>query len=132
MKVYIFGNEDLPEDSLAFQVARRLNPLENIEFIPVKPNEDLPFVGEKRVVMMDVVGGIDQVMVIDDEQLSKLVTSPRTTVHDFDLGFQLRYLKKLGKLRQVTIIGLPLLGELDYDLIQSILRKLVAQDIQGS
>jgi hypothetical protein len=53
-------------------------------------------------------------------------------VHDFDLGFQLKYLQKIGKLGEVTIIGLPINKTPDYLRIQSILRKLVAQDIQGS
>jgi hypothetical protein len=53
-------------------------------------------------------------------------------VHDFDLAFQLRYLKKLGKLGEVTIIGIPQEGEIDYLRIQSIFRKLVAHDMQGS
>ena len=62
----------------------------------------------------------------------RIVLPPRNSVHDFDLGFQLKYLKKLGKLGKVTIIGLPQTGEIDYDSIHSILRKLVAQDMQGS
>ena len=52
--------------------------------------------------------------------------------HDFDLPFQLRYLKKLGKLGTVTVIGIPQEGEVDHLLIKSIFRKLVAQDMQGS
>ena len=53
-------------------------------------------------------------------------------MHDFDLAFQLRYLKKLGKLGEITIVGIPQEGEIDYFRIQSILRKLVAHDMQGS
>ena len=68
----------------------------------------------------------------DEVGKGSIVLPPRNSVHDFDLGFQLKYLKKLGKLGKVTIIGLPQSGNVDYDSIQSILRKLVAQDIQGS
>jgi hypothetical protein len=48
------------------------------------------------------------------------------------LGFQIKYLKKIGKLGKVTIVGLPMQGELDYLRIQSIFKKLVAQEMQGS
>jgi hypothetical protein len=60
------------------------------------------------------------------------VNKRSSSVHDFDLGFQLLYLKKLGKLKNFLIIGIPMKGEINYLRIQSILRKLVAQDIQGS
>jgi hypothetical protein len=58
--------------------------------------------------------------------------SPRGSVHDFDLTFQLRYLKKLGKLGVVTVIGTPQEAEVDHLRIKSIFRKLVAHDMQGS
>lgn len=133
MKVYIFGNEDLAEDNKAFAVAKQLEAsFAGIEFIAVKPNEDLPFAEEKRVVILDTIQGIKNVEVLGREDLDKLVLSPRASVHDFDLGFQLKYLKKLGKLGDVVIIGLPIEGEIDYNLVHSIFKKLVAQDIQGS
>jgi len=133
MKLYVFGNEDLPEDNQAIKISNKLRgAVNNVEFIFVKPNEDLPFWGNDRVVIMDSVWGIEQVTVIEEDKADKLLLSPRTSVHDFDLGFQLKYLKKLGKLVEVTIIGLPISGQVNYEEIQSILRKLVAQDMQGS
>jgi Ni,Fe-hydrogenase maturation factor len=140
MKIYIFGNQDLPEDSAAFKAAKYLEKdsnktLQNLQFVTVYPNQDLPFENQEKVILMDTVEGIDKVTVIKDRDLEKLITSPRTSVHDFDLGFQLKYLKKLGKLGEVIIIGLPIKSQnktADYKEIHSILRKLVAQDIQGS
>jgi Ni,Fe-hydrogenase maturation factor len=133
MKVYVFGNEDLAEDKRALEVAEKLTgKVENVEFVKVKPNEDVPFIDEKFVVILDVVQGIEKVTEIKNNELDKLILPPRSTVHDFDLGFQLKYLKKIGKLGKVTIVGLPMQGEIDYFLIQSILRKLVAQETQGS
>lgn len=135
MNIYILGNQDLSSDNQAFKAAEYFQhnvPDKNLEFITIKPNQDLPFVGEKRIVIMDVVEGINEVQVFNEDDLDNLVLPPRTSVHDFDLGFQLKYLKKLGKLEQITIIGLPMNEEIGYDLIHSILRKLVAQDIHGS
>jgi Ni,Fe-hydrogenase maturation factor len=133
MKFYVFGNEDVTEDRGAIDVAERLaGTLEDVSFVPVKPNEDVPFANEKRVVVLDTVQGIREVALIDGENIDRLILSPRGSVHDFDLAFQLRYLKKIDKLGEVIIVGIPQEGELDYLRIQSILRKLVAHDIQGS
>jgi Ni,Fe-hydrogenase maturation factor len=133
MKIYFFGNEDVPEDNAVFAVVEKLKTLnENIEFIFVKPNEDLPFVEEDNVIILDTVAGIERVEEITEKDLDKLTIFSSLTVHDFDLGFQLQYLAKLGKLHRITIIGLPQGKVIDYERIQSILRKLVAQDIQGS
>ena len=133
MKVYVFGNIDVPEDNQAIIAAKNLkNKNPEINFIFISPNEDVPFVGEPKVIILDAVQGIDQVELIAGSDLEKLLISPRGSVHDFDLGFQLKYLKKLGKIGEVFIIGLPMQGEIDYLRIQSILRKLVAHDMQGS
>ncbi len=133
MKVYVFGNIDVPDDNNAILAAKELeNKIPGVSFIFVKPNEDVPFIGEKKVVILDTVAGITQVELIEGDDIDKLILPTRGSVHDFDLGFQLKYLKKLGKLGKVFIIGLPQDGEIDYFRTQSILRKLVAQDMQGS
>jgi Ni,Fe-hydrogenase maturation factor len=133
MKVYVFGNKDVGEDKKAIEVAERLeDAIEGVSFIFVGPNEDAPFVGERHAVILDTVRGIRDVALIEGDEMDALVLSPRGSVHDFDLAFQLRYLKKLNKLGEVTIIGIPHEGEVDHLLIKSILRKLVAHDMQGS
>jgi Ni,Fe-hydrogenase maturation factor len=133
MKVYVFGNEYIAKDKRAIDVARELeDTVEGISFVFVKPNEDVPFVDERRVVILDTVQGIEDVALIEGDRIDGLILSPRGSVHDLDLAFQLKYLKKLNKLGEVTIIGIPQEGEVDYLRIQSILRKLVAHDMQGS
>ena len=133
MNVYVFGNEDIKEDNFAFKVMNKLkSKIDNIKFIIVNLNEDLPFVNEKSIVILDTILGINEINIFDEKVLDKIFLSPRTSVHDFDLGFQLKYLKKLGKLNKITIVGLPQNKRLNYNLIQSIFKKLVAQDIQGS
>ena len=133
MKVYVFGNEHVVEDKRALEVAGELeDTIEGVSFIFVKPNEDVPFVNERHVVILDTVQGIQDVALIEGDRIDELTLSPRGSVHDFDLAFQLRYLKKLGKLGEISIIGIPQEGEVDYLRIQSILRKLVAHDMQGS
>jgi hypothetical protein len=133
VKVYVFGNEDAPEDTKAIEAAERLDgTMDGVSFVFVEPNEDLPFAGEGSVVILDTVQGIQNVRVIEGDRVEDFIPSSRGTVHDFDLSFQLRYLRKIGKLEDVTIVGVPQEGRVDHSRIQSILRKLVAHDMQGS
>ena len=85
-----------------------------------------------RVVVLDVVHGIREVALISGDDIDRFALPPRGTVHDFDLAFQLKYLKKIGRLGEVYVVGIPREGEVDYSRVRSILRKLVAQDMQGS
>jgi Ni,Fe-hydrogenase maturation factor len=133
MKVYVFGNEDFEGDNRAFAVAKKLeHKLKDVQFVKIKPNEDVPFIDEEFTIILDAIEGIDKVIEVNDSELEKLILPPRSSVHDFDLGFQIKYLRKIGKLGKVTIVGLPMSGKIDYLRIQSILRKLVAQEMQGS
>jgi Ni,Fe-hydrogenase maturation factor len=133
MRVYVFGNACVADDRRTIEVAGELqDTVEGISFAFVDPNEDLPFGDERHVVILDTVQGIQDVALLKGDVIDRLILSPRGSVHDFDLAFQLRYLKKLNKLGEVTIIGVPQEGEVDYLRIQAILRKLVAHDMQGS
>lgn len=127
MKVFVLGNADLSIDNRVFGVIKRIK---NIDWQVIEINQDIP-VGD-NLIMMDTVSGIKKVTLFDEKIIDKLVGWGRITAHDYDLGFQLKYLQKIGKLKKVTIIGIPQAGEIDYDLIQSIFKKLVAQDIHGS
>jgi len=130
MTVYVFGNPDSELDNRVFEITNKFPDLANFKL--VKPNEDLPFTDEKEIIIMDTVQGIDEVTELNETELDKLVSERSVSVHDFDLGFQLKYLRKLGKLNKVKIIGIPQTGKIDYLRIQSIFKKLVAHDIQGS
>jgi Ni,Fe-hydrogenase maturation factor len=133
MKVYVFGNKDSESDNKAFAVAKKLKkPFPKLELVEIEPNADLPFKPNEHVYILDAVEGISEPTLIENDDLDKLVNKNSTSVHDFDLGFQLKYLKKLNKLGNVTIIGIPMKGPIDYLRIQSIFKKLVAQDMQGS
>lgn len=125
MKIYVFGNQDEAGDRLALQLAKRLQrKLDGVEFVEVKPNEDLPFAGEDKVVLMDVVKGLKEVRLLDENDLDKLKVGPKTTVHDFDLGWQLKYLRKLGKLMKLRIVGIPLNGNVEEEELGLLIRKI--------
>lgn len=128
--VYVFGNKDIKEDKNAFLAAEYLKgkiPEINFKFMEI--SDEVSFDNENPVIM-DVVLGINEVILFDD--IDKVEMPPRVSAHDFDLGFQLKYLKKIGKIKKAMIVGIPMKEKIDYERIIFILRKLVAQDIQGS
>ena len=104
MKVYVFGNQDLSDDNQATKIAEELD-LPGVEFVYIKPNQDLPVNEDEKLVVLDTVEGIDEVTLFDGTDLDSITLSPRTSVHDYDMGFQLKYLNKLGKLGNVKIVS---------------------------
>jgi hypothetical protein len=133
MRVYVFGNIDIKEDKNAFWAAEFLKKkISGIDFKLMEISDEVSFDSENPVIM-DVVAGINEVTQFDD--IDEVELPPRVSAHDFDLGFQLKYLKKIGKIKKATIIGIPMSAKQtakDYERIIFILRKLVAQDMQGS
>lgn len=108
MKIFAFGNPDLAEDSLPLRVLPKLREqLPQHEFIVVDPNEewDVP----EDLLMIDTVKGIAKPQIFDS--LEKFAPAPRVTMHDFDALTNLRYLQKLGKIKKIKIIGLPVTME---------------------
>ena len=109
MKLYVFGNESVSDDAIAVEIAQKLLLDKNVNanVVYVKPNQDLPFAGEDKVIIMDVVKGIDNIKLFTQDDLDKLKLSKSSTAHDYDLGFQLKYLKKINKLNKLRIIAIP-------------------------
>lgn len=104
MTVFVFGNPDLAQDSLALQILPELQKeFPQTEFIVQDPNEEWEV--PEELIIIDSVVGIARVQVFDS--LKEFTTSPRLTLHDFDALTNLRYFQKLGKLKKITIVGLP-------------------------
>lgn len=104
MTVFVFGNPDLPEDSLPIRLLPKLREqFPTIDFQIKDPNEDWDI--PEEMVILDTAMGINRVTVFLD--LGHFVNAPRLTMHDFDLGSHLKFLKKLGKLKNIEIIGVP-------------------------
>jgi Ni,Fe-hydrogenase maturation factor len=133
MRVFVLGNEDYLPDSWSLELSKKLQAdFPQIKFEIIKPNQDLPIEDLENLFLLDQVQGLKEVKILDISDLENLERSSRATVHDFDLGFQLKYLKKLGKIDHVSIIGIPLTGKYSYASVHSIFKKLVAHDMQGS
>lgn len=118
-KIYIFGNALLEFDNLPIKLMPKLqNEFPQIRFIHADPNENLnPENGELFIIdtvilqegrptsSLDVGRPKNEIIVFDD--LDKIELSPSVSMHDLDLGFTLKLLKKIGKLNKVIIIGVP-------------------------
>jgi len=59
MKIYVFGNPLVEEDSLAIKLIPSLQKkFPNIQFVIADPNENFPPEGEKDLIIIDTVKGI--------------------------------------------------------------------------
>lgn len=103
--IHIFGNPLLPFDNLPIKLAPKLKKLfPEINFIIQDPNENLK-PKNKELIIIDTVAGIKEAMVFSDFaqiQLDKIYSA-----HDLDLGLNLKLLQKIGKLKKITIFGVP-------------------------
>ena len=116
MKVYTFGNEFLEKDSLAKTIVDEIK-VDGIEFVKCDGISDIFL--EKDIIILDVVEGINDVILIEDtNQLKKFNIM---SLHDFDLGFFLKLMKEMKQLKKVKIIGIPMKGD-----IESIRRKVIS------
>lgn len=102
--IFIFGNPDLNFDSLPLKILPFLKAkFPDINFEIKDPNEELE--APEELTIIDTIEGIDQIKIFDG--LENFIGHPHVSLHDFDLYSQLKYLKKLGKLKRIKIIGLP-------------------------
>lgn len=110
MTIYVFGNPDIEQDSLPIRILPELKKqFPNLQFEIKDPNEEWDALsasdGAEELIVIDSVVGIDSVRVF--ENLKNFSNSPRVSMHDFDALANLLYLQKLGKLKKIKIIGIP-------------------------
>ena len=102
---YVYGNADLAVDSLPIRVLpqlSRLRPDWHFAFRdPLDEWDEVP----NPLVIIDTVMGLENVQVFTD--LTPFADAPRVSLHDLDLLAHLQLLQKLGKLKTLTLIGVP-------------------------
>ncbi len=108
MKVSVFGNPDLEKDNLAVKLLPRLKKkFPKVEFKVEDPVEGLnPPPAATEWVIIDVGQGIDEIKVFDD--VNKIKEKRRVSLHDYGVGMELKLLKKLGKIKNLRIIVIPI------------------------
>jgi len=105
MKILVFGNPLVKEDSIPIKFLPKIRKkFPKIEFIEFDPTENLEKKG-KNLTILDTVQGIKKITLIDS--IEKIITNKIYSMHDFDLGYNLKILKKLGIVESVKIIGIP-------------------------
>jgi Ni,Fe-hydrogenase maturation factor len=103
-RIYVFGNSLVKEDSIPIKILPKLKSLfRNISFIELDPTENFP--KEKNLLVIDTVINTDRVRIL--ENIDNIIFEKKFSVHDFDLGFQLKLMKKMGENFKVRIIGIP-------------------------
>lgn len=104
MNIYVCGNPLLKEDSLPLRILpllQKKRPL--IRFIEFDPTEELP--REPELVFIDTVINAKNVVLLKD--INQFAQTKALSLHDFDLGLNLKLAKKMGWLKKVKIIGVP-------------------------
>jgi hypothetical protein len=122
MIVYLIGNSIVPEDGAPLALApmiRKTFPA--VSVMEADPNEN--FIPEKGSVIIDTVKGITEVTWFTD--VDAFVTTKSVTPHDYDVGFHLKLLQKLGKLPPVRIIGIPYGMEVNVCEVVNLLKESI-------
>ena len=107
-KILVFGNPMVRIDSTPLRIIDRLREcFPGIEFVEFDPNDNLEKEGSKLVII-DTVAGIKDVKLITEKSIDRIRTQKLYSMHDYDLGYNLKLLKKLGYVKKVRIIGIPI------------------------
>lgn len=107
MKIYVFGNPFVKEDSKPLSILNALKKkFPQILFEVVDPNENFPPSDERDLVILDTVSGLKKTQLISFSDLQSVDSTP-VSPHDYDLLFHLQLLMKLKKISSVKIIGIP-------------------------
>jgi Ni,Fe-hydrogenase maturation factor len=118
--VYAFGNPLVKEDSLPLKLIENLRKeFPSIEFKEFDTVEDLEL--DKELSIIDTVKGIKKVELIED--IDKIITDKIYSMHDFDLGYNLKLFKKMRMIDKVRIFGIP--SDMDEKAVFEQLKKLI-------
>jgi hypothetical protein len=104
MKLLLFGNPALPSDNLAIKVGKGLEK-DGHTILQLENPLGLLELDLKEYVILDVAYGIKKVTLIDN--VDKLVLGRLCSLHDFDMAYFLKLLRRLGKLEKVRILAIP-------------------------
>ena len=123
--IYVFGNPLVKEDSLPLKLIDKLKKeFPYLKFKEFDTVEDLEL--EKELNIIDTVKGIKKVELIED--IDKIITDKIYSMHDFDLGYNLKLLKKMKMIDKVRIFGVP--ADISENKVFSDLCKILSHFIE--
>lgn len=105
MKISVFGNPDLKEDNAAV----KLIPWLKKKYPEAEINIEDPSAGLEPAadwLIVDICQGIDKITEFDN--LDKFEAVRRVSVHDYEVITELKLLKKLGKIKKLRILAVPI------------------------
>lgn len=119
--IYVVGNPLLKYDNLPLKYLPSLKKeFPDIEFKILDPNENIK-PDNKGINIIDTIDEGEKIVKINDINILKSedIYSP----HDFDLGFNLKLLHKIGQLEKINIFGVP--KNIDFKMGLRELMKLI-------
>lgn len=121
LKILVFGNTLLKNDKLPITMLEELQKeFPDLEFQEFDTVEDLHKEG-RSLYILDTVEGIEHVVTITE--IDQLITNKIYSVHDFDLAYNLKLLKKADMIENVMIFGIPMAMKKDQALKE--LKKII-------
>jgi Ni,Fe-hydrogenase maturation factor len=106
-KVLVFGNRLVEKDKLPLELIPYLTQkFSEIEFKEFDSIEDLQNEGSV-IYIIDSVENIENVTIIYNiDQIE--ISNSLYTIHDMDLGYMLKLMKKVNMIDKVIIFGIPI------------------------
>lgn len=106
-KVLVFGNKLVKKDNLPLKLIPHLEKeFPEIEFKEFDSVEDLQNEGS-LIYIIDSVENIENVTIIYNiDQIE--ISNNFYTIHDLDLGYMLKLMKKVNMIDKVIIFGIPI------------------------
>jgi Ni,Fe-hydrogenase maturation factor len=122
-KILVFGNRLVKKDTLALKLIPFLKKeFPQIEFKEFDSIEDIQNEGSV-IYIIDTVEDIANVIIISNiDQIE--VSNNFYTIHDMDLGYMLKLMKKVNMIERVIIFGIPMNGISKMKILNQLKEKI--------
>ena len=128
IKILVFGNPLIEEDKIALKIVPFLvKKFPNIKFIEFDSVEEIQEYG-KDLIIIDAAKGLKAVTIVED--LNLLETKNIVSMHDFDLAYNLKIMKKVGLIKSVKIIAIPMQMKKDEALkeVEKVIKSILSSE----
>lgn len=122
-KVLVFGNRLINKDSVPLMLIPKLKKeFPDIDFVEFDSIEDIENEGS-IIYILDSIENIDKVTIIKD--IDRIEISKHLyTMHDMDLGYTLKLMKKVNMVDEIVIFGIPIKGITKSEILNQLKEKI--------